>query len=319
MVREIEVLAEEVRHTVIISDEPWALLAAKAAGRAVIGVEPGEEAEGEAGQRLASAPLPFAPELARYIVPGWEYVTEELAELVLRRHLGLPWTIGVTGRLVIRELTREDAGRVPQQEALSEEEELFRDPEKLEAYIKGQYGFYEYGTWALVRQNDGVLVGLAGVSQPRMPEELAGGPGAAGEACEAAAEAVAGGKSVAGPAAQASSGPAAQASSGPSAQAPSGPADYLELGYRIFSPYRRQGYALEACREILEYTHEVLGSRVCALIRAENKASCRLAERLGMERLSGGGALTGTDSGSSQPLLLYGEIRSPQPGRAGQW
>lgn len=309
MVREIEVLAEEVRHTVIISDEPWALLAAKAAGRAVIGVEPGEEAEGEAGQRLASAPLPIAPELTRYIVPGWEYVTEELAELVLRRHLGLPWTIGVTGRLVIRELTREDAGRVPQQEVLSEEEELFRDPEKLEAYIKGQYGFYEYGTWALVRQNDGVLVGLAGVSQPRMPEELAGGPGAAGEACEADA----------GPAAQALASPAAQASSGPSAQAPSGPADYLELGYRIFSPYRRQGYALEACREILEYTHEVLGSRVCALIRAENKASCRLAERLGMERLSEGGALTGTDSGSSQPLLLYGEIRSPQPGRAGQW
>ena len=82
MVREIEVLAEEVRHTVIISDAPWALLAAKAAGRAVIGVEPGEEAEGEAGQRLASAPLPIAPELARYIVPGWEYVTEELAELL---------------------------------------------------------------------------------------------------------------------------------------------------------------------------------------------------------------------------------------------
>ena len=98
------------------------------------------------------------------------------------------------------------------------------------------------------------------------------------------------------------------------AQPPVCPSDFLELGYRIFSPYRRQGYALEACREILEYTHEVLGCRVCAVIRAENKASCRLAERLGMEQLSMH-ALTGTDSGSSQPLLLYGEIRSPQPGR----
>lgn len=300
MVREIEVLAEEIRHTVIISDEPEALLAAKAAGRAVIGVEPCGAAEGEAepGMTLAPAPGRIRPDIARYIVPGWEFATEELAELVLRRHLGLPWTIGVTDRLVIRELTRADAERVPQQEALSAEEELFRDTEKLEVYIKGQYGFYEYGTWALVRKDDGAFVGLAGVSQPRLPAELAG---ILEE--EAAMGAI-----------LAATAPIERPSVETIAQPPACPSDFLELGYRIFSPYRRQGYALEACREILEYTHEVLGCRVCAMIRAENKASCRLAECLGMEQLSMH-TLTGTDSGSSQPLLLYGEIRSPQPGR----
>ena len=311
MVREIEVLAEEIRHTVIISDEPEALLAAKAAGRAVIGVEPCGAAEGEAepGMTLAPAPGRINPDIARYIVPGWEFATEELAELVLRRHLGLPWTIGVTDRLVIRELTRADAERVPQQEALSVEEELFRDPEKLAVYIKGQYGFYEYGTWALVRKDDGALVGLAGVSQPRLPEGLAGVsqprlPEELAGILEAAAmeTILAEAASIERPSVETI------------AQPPVCPSDFLELGYRIFSPYRRQGYALEACREILEYTHEVLGCRVCAVIRAENKASCRLAERLGMEQLSMH-ALTGTDSGSSQPLLLYGEIRSPQPGR----
>ncbi|GEM_PF-85922 len=326
MVREIEVLAGEIRHTVIISDEPEALLAAKAAGRAVIGVEPCGAAEGEVGtepgEKSAPAPGRIRPDIARYIVPGWEFVSEELAELVLLRHLGLPWTIGVTDRLVIRELTRADAERVPQQEALSADEELFRDPEKLAVYIKGQYGFYEYGTWALVRKDDGALVGLAGVSQPRLPEELAGvsqprlPEELAGVSQPRLPEELAGVLEAATMGAiPAEAAPTEHTSVDTIAQPPVCPYDFLELGYRIFTPYRRQGYALEACREILEYTHEVLGGRVCAVIQAENKASCRLAERLGMNRLSEGSALMETDSGSSQPLLLYGEIRSPQPGR----
>ena len=136
------------------------------------------------------------------------------------------------------------------------------------------------------------------MSQPRLPEELAG-------VLEAATMG----------AIPAEAAPTEHTSVDTIAQPPVCPYDFLELGYRIFTPYRRQGYALEACREILEYTHEVLGGRVCAVIQAENKASCRLAERLGMNRLSEGSALMETDSGSSQPLLLYGEIRSPQPGR----
>lgn len=134
----------------------------KPPGRAIIGVE----------QKAGGASLPAA----RYIVPGWEFVTEELAGLVLRRHLGLPWTIGVTERLLIRELTMGDREAIPVSE-LKAGEAMFGDPEMLRAYIGGQYGFYEYGTWAILERDSGHLAGLAGVSQPRLP----GGAGTAPE------------------------------------------------------------------------------------------------------------------------------------------
>ncbi len=58
---------------------------------------------------------------------------------------------------------------------------------------------------------------------------------------------------------------------------------WLELGYHIFKPYRGNGYAKEAAKAILSYSHEVLSARLCAWIEEKNKASCALAEGLGME------------------------------------
>ena len=264
MVKEMEICADGLRRTIVISDEPEALLAAKADGRAIIGVE----------QKAGGAPLPAA----RYIVPGWEFVTEELAGLVLRRHLGLPWTIGVTERLLIRELTMGDREAIPVSE-LKAGEAMFGDAEMLRAYIGGQYGFYEYGTWAVLERDGGRLAGLAGVSQPRLPEALE------------------------------------QRLNAHIAGCCPGQA-FLELGYHIFRPYRRKGYALEACREILDYTCQVLSCRACAMIANENKASRRLAERLGMKPLTPGGEFMETDSGSSEPLLLYAESHQSPPDKA---
>ena len=51
----------------------------------------------------------------------------------------------------------------------------------------------------------------------------------------------------------------------------------------VFKPYRKNGYATEAAKAILSYSHEVLSARLCAWIEAKNKASCALAESLGME------------------------------------
>lgn len=257
MVREMEVRVDNQPHTVVISDEPEALLAAKAAGRAIIGVETEPD-----GARLA---------VARYIIPGWEFATGELADLVLRRHLGLPWDIGSTARLTIRELTAGDTEAIPRDE-LADEETMFGDPEMLRAYIKNQYGFYEYGTWAVLGRREGRLVGLAGVSQPRLPEYLE-----------------------------------QRLNAHIAKNCPGQP--FLELGYHIFRPYRRRGYALEACREILDYAGGVLNCRACAMVARENKASRRVAEGLGLKPLSGSGSFMETGSGSSQPLLLYAETR----------
>ena len=227
-----------LRRTIVISDEPEALLAAKAAGRAIIGVE----------QKAGGGSLPAAR------------------------------TIGVTEHLLIRELTMGDREAIPVSE-LKAGEAMFGDPEMLRAYIGGQYGFYEYGTWAILERDSGHLAGLAGVSQPRLPEALE------------------------------------QRLNAHIAGCCPGQA-FLELGYHIFRPYRRKGYALEACREILDYTRQVLSCRACAMIANENKASRRLAERLGMKPLTPGGEFMETDSGSSEPLLLYAESRQSPPDKA---
>ena len=57
----------------------------------------------------------------------------------------------------------------------------------------------------------------------------------------------------------------------------------------------------EAVAAIADYSHEVLGVRLCALIRRENQASRKVAEGLGMT------CLMETDTQSSEGQLLYGE------------
>lgn len=150
---------EGKEYTLLISDEPQALLEAKASGRAVLGCLDTGNGEG------ASRDFQGIP----YVVPSMEYVTEELLELILRRYLGLPWLIDETERLYIREFVKEDAENIPEEE-YGKEEEIFRDPDKLEVYIKNQYGFYEYGTWAVLKKSPSLLIGMAGVSNPNLPE-----------------------------------------------------------------------------------------------------------------------------------------------------
>ena len=158
MVAERSISLDGKTCTAVISDEPEALLAAKAAGRAVVGVE----REGADIWDIKGIP---------YVIPDIKDATDELLELVIRRHLGLPWNICRTSRLLIRELTADDAGYIPEEE-YGPQEAIFRSRETLELYRRYQYGFYEYGTWALVRRKDQVLVGLAGVSNPRLAGEM---------------------------------------------------------------------------------------------------------------------------------------------------
>ena len=158
MVTERSICLDGKTCTAVISDEPEALLAAKAAGRAVVGVE----CEGAGIWDMKGIP---------YVIPDIEDATDELLELVIRRHLGLPWTICRTSRLLIRELTADYACYIPEEE-YGPQEAIFRSRETLELYCRNQYGFYEYGTWALVRREDQVLVGLAGVSNPKLAREM---------------------------------------------------------------------------------------------------------------------------------------------------
>ena len=62
-----------------------------------------------------------------------------------------------------------------------------------------------------------------------------------------------------------------------------------------------EGYTRGDSVEVLPKGHEVLGVRLCALIRRENQASRKVAEGLGMT------CLMETDTQSSEGQLLYGE------------
>ena len=292
MVMEYNISLEGRSHPVVISDEPEALLAAKAAGRAIIGVE-------NDGNKWNIT-------CAHYIIPDFTSATRELAELVLRRHIGLPWIIGTTKRLIIREFVKDDAVRIPMEE-YGMEENVFRSPELMAHYIEKQYGFYEYGTWALEEKESGALVGMAGVSNPRLPKDLeemlrrfetglpgTGLPGTGLPGAGLPGTAFSGSED-----------------SGPDRVGQKQCLPWLELGYHIFRPFRRMGYAGEAVAAIRDYAHEVLEVRLCAMIQTKNQASRAVAEGLGMECISGTGIQ------SSEAPLLYAERWTSRTDKAG--
>lgn len=205
---------------VVISDDSQALLAAAAAGSAVVGLwRPGT------GQELA---------MVRYLVERPEDADEAFLKKVIRRTFGLPQPIAVTKRLNIREFQLADIPCVYAETDDSEADRVFYDRDMLAAYIQAQYGFFEYGLWALEERGTGVLMGKAGVVG-----SIRGAGGAEG----------------------------------------------LELGYHIFTPYRRRGYALEACQAVIKYTLcEFQPSFLGIKTDASNEASVGLAYKLGFTK-----------------------------------
>ena len=231
---------------VLISDEKEALLAAKAAGGALIGLwRPGQEMD--------------AISAAKYVVEDLNDVTEEYLERIVRRHLGLPWHICKTERLLIRELFAEDYDEVWENQV----GHGFGSVEELEAYTKHQYSFYEFGVWALVEKKTGDLVGVAGLKVPETPES------ANIEVYELRSEQE---KPVESP---------ANCVVQDFDQEALGQ-DSLELGYHIFPNHRCKGYAREACEAILRYGTEELGvDHFVVHIDKENRISKHLAAELG--------------------------------------
>lgn len=150
MVWERDVVVDNSSCRVVISDEAETLLAAKAAGRVIVGCL-GENGEGQ---------LPMAP----YLVETIDAADMHYLERVVRRERGLPWIIGESRRLRLREFTVEDAGRIPVEPEDRDGDRIFYDREKLAAYIHGQYGFLEYGLWAVERRKDGRILGKAGLT-----------------------------------------------------------------------------------------------------------------------------------------------------------
>lgn len=243
MMLEQLVRIEDRFYPVVISDEQQVLLAAKAAGKAIVGYlhEDGERDLSPAMYLVESLDvleytwIPQKPGIkdetsgaANGAVAPQPYLVQ-----VVCRQFGLPWKIAKTHRLCIREFVPADVSHVHQEPGDREADRIFYTPEKLNAYIQNQYGFYEYGIWAIVRKSDGVLLGKAGVNffdPSAVPEET-------------------------------------------------GPLQ-LELGYHIFIPYRNQGYASEACQAILDYVKETWNCPIYAMVEGDNAPSTKLLKKL---------------------------------------
>lgn len=222
MVLERWIAVEGNKYCVVISDETETLLAARAAGRVPVGLLGNSGAD---------------PVMANYLIESLDTADDRFLERVVRRELGLPWTIMQSDRILIREFEFADWKRIPAEPQDEPSDRVFYDEEKLAAYIRGQYGFCEYGVWAVVRQEDGVIVGKAGIVGVREEKSLI----------------------------------------------------FMEIGYHIFASYRRKGYAMEACRLILDYIEEEFEARACAVTGEENVASRKLLEKLGFEVCGGTG------------------------------
>ena len=169
-----EVTVEGIRYPVTVSDDNEALLAAAAAGRAIIGIwDP------------SVRPLGAGFDACLYLVCEMEAADDMLLEKAVRRQYGLPWIIAQTKRLLIREFTKDDPLEA---ESADDGDGVFSDRARREDYIDNQYRFHECGLWALVLKKSGLIIGKAGITAGALGDPIYGpfrGRGYAFEACSA--------------------------------------------------------------------------------------------------------------------------------------
>ena len=209
------------------------------------------EAAKKLGIAVAGYVNPLFPEQSfageTMVIEGFEEVDGEFLERGYRRGHGLPWTIAVTKRGLLREMTVDDLDdliRLYEQPGITWRldekgnripgfiEPLYpREEEKAyqEAYISNMYGYYGYGMWAVTDRESGKLIGRAGLDHREYDSGVE-----------------------------------------------------LEMGYLIDPAYQRKGIATEVCGAIMDFARENLDfSRVNALTDSANQASVALLEGLG--------------------------------------
>ena len=279
-------------------------------------------------------------------VTAADAVTGDRIRRAAERKLGLPCTILETDRLLIRELTAEDApffaALDPSElsRAFSREaQQVFTNPEALAAYVQTQYPLWEFGIFGLClkreesggpgetvrgcnkmdnsNQTGGRPVGVA----PETTEPSSGETVATGTTEPGNGETVDTGISELGSRELPATGPA-DAAPGTAKAAGAGQivgiagfsmaeTDLPELGYLIKQPFRGQGLCSEACEALLRYAEEELGfTEVEIRVQENNQPGRKTAERL----MKYAEEVRQTDA-SGIPQLRYRETCSLIPNR----
>lgn len=167
-------------YPVTLSDDSKALQAAYAAGGAIIGIW-SPLGGGEDRQRKDSCE-DFSNCL--YLVEDPDDADPAFLEKTVRRRFGLPFSIGTTERLRVREFKKDDPLETEPVEEFNNH--VFCDRILRDAYIDNQYRFCECGLWALEERKTGILVGKAGITDGELGYHIYQpfrGRGLAEEAC----------------------------------------------------------------------------------------------------------------------------------------
>ncbi len=106
----------------------------------------------------------------RYFIEGFEDVDTTYFTRIYQREKKLPWVIGETDRLIIREMTPEDTEalyRLYEDKSVVEfMEDLPPDKEEereyIADYIEKVYGFFGFGMWLVELKNIGEIIGRVG-------------------------------------------------------------------------------------------------------------------------------------------------------------
>jgi RimJ/RimL family protein N-acetyltransferase len=108
----------------------------------------------------------------KYVFTDIEEIARDSYEKAYQRYAQLPWEILRTERCIIRETTVEDVDEFykiyADPEMTRYMEGLFKNPEDEKKYtrdyIEKVYGLLGFGTWTVIRKEDGRIIGRAGFS-----------------------------------------------------------------------------------------------------------------------------------------------------------
>ncbi len=109
-----------------------------------------------------------------YVLTEPEWVDADSYEKIYERLKNLPWTILVTKRCIVRELTEEDVPALYKLYADAETKRFMppladnpEDEKRIQrAYIEKVYGLFGFGYWAVIDKTTGELIGRVGFGVP---------------------------------------------------------------------------------------------------------------------------------------------------------
>lgn len=201
----------------------------------------------------------------RYFIEGFEDADAAYFTRIYQREKNIPWLIGETERLIVREMTPGDTKALY---ALYEDksvvefmEDLPRNLQEEEVYIADyidkMYGFFGFGMWLVVLKETGEIIGRVGF------QNVEAQSGKEEETESKCAE---------------YDGADCRVGSLENAE------NLVELGFMIVPKYQRQGYAYEACKTAVTYMRtEFPEYQITARCKSENIAGIRLCKKLGIE------------------------------------